>query len=61
MTTENQPDQKPSSVCATIIELSKTYNINDSNVRRWIHYYDTVGYISESNMIKIHREDFDDQ
>lgn len=58
MTTENQSEEKPSSVWATVTELSETYNISVSTVRRWIRRYDTVRYISESNMIRIHREDF---
>ncbi len=48
------------SVWATVVELSETYNISTSSVRRWIKKYDSVRYFQESNLLRVHRQDFAD-
>lgn len=60
MTTENVHLNNDTSVWATVVELSETYNISTSSVRRWIKKYDDVRYFQESNLLRIHRQDFAD-
>lgn len=60
MTTKNTRIDNDASVWATVIELSETYNISTSSVRRWIKKYDDVRYFQESNLLRIHRQDFAD-
>jgi len=60
MTTENARLDNDPSVWATVVELSETYNISTSSVRRWIKKYDNVRYFQESNLLRIHRQDFAD-
>ena len=52
-------DSDPSA-WATVVELSEIYNISTSSVRRWIKKYDSVRYFQESNLLRIHRQDFAD-
>lgn len=60
MTTENARLDNDPSIWATVVELSETYNISTSSVRRWIKKYDNVRYFQESNLLRIHRQDFAD-
>lgn len=60
MTTENTRLDNDPSVWATVVELSETYNISTSSVRRWIKKYDSVRYFQESNLLRVHRQDFAD-
>lgn len=60
MTTENARLDNDPSVWATVVELSETYNISTSSVRRWIKKYDNVRYFQESSLLRIHRQDFAD-